>query len=303
MPRTEMIILDSLLILPFSWTSSMNPYLTKCVADSTASSLDAIVVKSSSHSTACIAPSVYSCVRITRPEGLCRSCNGRRATPCVWSIASVEDEAKRAVPGPPTPVWEPDPVEEPEDPTSGRGTRFGARPANRRKSISMTWREAKSSSSAGRRSRWRSFMQMGCEAKTLRSCCCEMPFLETKRSRLAGRTGSADLVEQEGEEEFRRRKKNVHVETFGRTHVNAPVFEDDRARVGGVLDKASIHEVLAHLLGHLPAHRKRRRRRCRHDPQWVPRVRRTVRLGELERGEVEAGLVAAVGGGVRGRPR
>ena len=53
------------------------------------------------------------------------------------------------------------------------------------------------------------------------------------------------------------------VQALAGEHVNAAVLERAGAVVDGVLNEVSVHEYLAHALGHLPLHGEcRRRRRC-----------------------------------------
>lgn len=135
----------SLLMRPFSQTSSSNPSLTNCAAFSTASSREPIVVKSSSQSTTAMADSAWSnawCLPLMRSE------KDRTAIPWVWSTESDDGPDPRA-PLLPLPPRVPPAAADAPGSWSVDGSlvpcasaTLGCRPANRRQSISTTWREA-----------------------------------------------------------------------------------------------------------------------------------------------------------------
>lgn len=73
-------------------------------------------------------------------------------------------------------------------------------------------------------------MQIGCEANTLSSCWCEMPFLATKRSRLAQsgegvRAGQRPREDEEQKERQREGRGDAHVQALWRALVHAAVLE------------------------------------------------------------------------------
>mgnify|MGYP001580372077 FL=1 len=79
---------------------------------------------------------------------------------------------------------------------------------------------------------------------------------------------------------------------------DASVLEAERRGVGGVLDQASVHKVLADPFGYLARHGEGRRRRRRDDSLRVVGIRGTVRLAEAEGGEICGSVVGGEGIGV-----
>ena len=84
-----------------------------------------------------------------------------------------------------------------------------------------------------------------------------------------------------------------NVETLGSEDVDTTFLEQVRSWIRSILDEASIHELLAHRLCHVTSHGESRCSRGCDDAGGFSRIRSTVRLGELEGGEVPGGVIAA----------
>ena len=70
----------------------------------------------------------------------------------------------------------------------------------------------------------------------------------------ANRLGGEDMGEMITIDAVLAHETFKNMETFWSEDVNTSVLEEVGARICGVFDEASVHEVLAHRLGHITGH-------------------------------------------------